>query len=80
MVPGTTSPGWAHHVGSAAAFFLGLVLLVAAWAKAIDPDAFIEQIRGEGLAFFGLAAPVAFAAIAIEIALGTALVLGMRHT
>ena len=73
------SPAWVRTVGIAAAVILGLVLLIAAWAKAIDPETFVEQIRVEGLDFFGMAAFVAYGAIAIEIALGAALTLGIRR-
>ncbi len=79
MANRTPAPAWAKTVGTAAAVFLGLVFLVAAWAKAIDPEAFTDQIRVEGLDFFGLAALVAYLAIAIEIALGMALTLGIRR-
>ena len=41
------SPAW--WVGTLAGIFLGAVLLVSVWAKAIDPAAFAEQIHGEGL-------------------------------
>jgi uncharacterized membrane protein YphA (DoxX/SURF4 family) len=70
---------WKQVVGIAAAVFLGMVLLVAAWSKAIDPESFVEQIRFEGLDFFGLAAMVAYIAIVIEVALGMALGLGIRR-
>lgn len=79
MANRSSAPAWAKTVGTAAAVFLGLVFLVAAWAKAVDPEAFTEQIRVEGLDFFGLAALVAYTAIAIEIALGMALALGIRR-
>jgi uncharacterized membrane protein YphA (DoxX/SURF4 family) len=75
----SSAPAWARTVGTAAAVLLGLILLVAAWAKAVDPESFVEQIRIEGLDFFGLAELVAYAAIVIEIALGTALTLGIRR-
>ncbi|MEE8138619.1 MAG: MauE/DoxX family redox-associated membrane protein [Thermoanaerobaculia bacterium] len=70
---------WQLVVGTAGAVVLGLVLLVAAWGKALDPEAFVEQIRIEGLDLFGLARPVAFAALALEFGLGLALVLGLRR-
>jgi len=57
----------------------GLVLLVAAYAKAIDPDGFAESIRAHGLDV-GLPSNVlALIAIAVEVGLGVALVLTMRH-
>jgi len=70
---------WKPAVGTAAGMVLGLVFLVAAWAKAIHPEAFVEQIQIEGLDFFGLAELVALTAIAVEVAVGTALVLGLRR-
>ena len=75
----TQGSAWERFVGIAAAVVLGLVLLVAAWAKAIDPETFTEQIRVEGLDFLGMAAAVAYVAIVIEIALGSALVLAIRR-
>lgn len=77
--PATATPVWRRAVGLAAAVTLGGVLLVAAWAKAIDPESFRQQIRSEGLDLFGLAGGVALAALALEIALGAALVLGIRR-
>lgn len=79
LVDSPPASNWKPIVGTAAGMVLGLVLLVAAWGKAIHPEAFVEQIRFEGLDFFGLAHLVALAAIAIEVALGTALVLGLRR-
>jgi len=70
---------WQPIVGTTAGLVLGLVFLVAAWGKAIHPEAFVEQIRFEGLDFFGLAHLVALTAIAVEVALGTALILGLRR-
>ena len=66
-------------LGFAGAFFLGAVLLFAAWAKLLDPLSFVEQIRTEGLDFLIPAAPVAFAALGLEVFLGVALVLGLRR-
>ena len=70
---------WATVLGTAAAVFLGLVFLVAAWGKALDPVSFVEQIRVEGLDFFGLAEATAFFALGLEIALGLALLTGLRR-
>ncbi len=58
---------------------LGTVLLVAAWAKLIDPNAFAATIQSEELDFLLSAMAVAFIALGLEIALGMALVLGMRQ-
>ena len=49
---------WRRVVGTAAGIALGIVLLVAAWAKALDPQAFAEEIWVQGIA------PVAAAPIA----------------
>ncbi len=70
---------WRRSLGYLGGAALGAVLLVAAWAKILDPNAFIEQIRLEGLDFLLPAAAVAFLALALEVGLGTALVLGLRR-
>lgn len=70
---------WKQVVGTGAAVVLGIVFLVAAWGKAIDPESFFEQIRFEGLDVFGLAGMVALVAIGLEVALGMALALGIRR-
>ncbi|HVT58136.1 MAG TPA: MauE/DoxX family redox-associated membrane protein [Thermoanaerobaculia bacterium] len=67
---------WAGTIGGAA---LGAVLLVAAWAKAIDPVSFADQVRAEGLADWLPAGAVAMAALALEAGLGMALLLGVRR-
>lgn len=72
--------GWRSRIGTAGAVFLGLVLLVAAWGKAIDPGAFAEQIEAEGLQLGLGAAAVATIALALEIGLGAALLLGLRRS
>lgn len=59
--------------------FLGGVLLVAAWAKTLDPAAFAAQITQEGLDFLLPAMAVAIFALALEVFLGSALVLGIRR-
>jgi len=71
---------WTWWVGTVAAFLLGAQLLVAVYAKALDPAAFAEQIRAERL-FTGLipAPTVALIALALETALGLALLLGVRR-
>jgi hypothetical protein len=71
------SIGW--WVGTFGAAFLGCVLLVAVWAKAIDPTSFMEQIHLEGLDGLLPAQAVALIALALEAALGIALVLGVRR-
>jgi uncharacterized membrane protein YphA (DoxX/SURF4 family) len=66
-------------VGTVAGVVLGVVLLVAVWAKAIDPASFAEQIRTEKLDFLLSAPAVALVALALETGLGLALLLGVRR-
>lgn len=54
------------------------MLLVATYAKAIDPLAFAEQIAAEGIGF-GHPFRVALVGLAIEAGLGLALLLGVRR-
>ncbi|MDA2935503.1 hypothetical protein MYX82_14380, partial [Acidobacteria bacterium AH-259-D05] len=70
---------WKSIVGSLGAIFLGLVLLVATWAKAVEPGAFAEQIQLEQLDFLFSARTVTLVALALEAGLGTALLLGLRR-
>ncbi len=58
---------------------LGGVFLIAAWAKALDPRAFAQQITNEGLDFLLPATAVALIALALEVFLGSALVLAIRR-
>jgi len=58
---------------------LGLVFLVAALPKALDPIAFAEQIRLEGLDFLVPAGILAWLVIVVEAGLGVALVVGLRR-
>jgi uncharacterized membrane protein YphA (DoxX/SURF4 family) len=58
---------------------LGIVLLVAVWAKAVDPASFAEQIRTEKLDFALSAPAIALLALALEAGLGLALLLGVRR-
>lgn len=66
-------------LGTAGAVFLGAVLLVAAWTKAIDPNAFAEQITAEGLDGWLPATTLALIALALELFLGIALLLNIRR-
>jgi uncharacterized membrane protein YphA (DoxX/SURF4 family) len=66
-------------IGTFAGAFLGAVLLVAVWAKMLDPTAFADQIRLEGLDFLFSAEAVALIALALETGLGLALLLGVRR-
>lgn len=70
---------WTWWLGTAGAVFLGAVLLVATWAKAIHPVAFAEQIRLEGIAVLLPAVAIAWIALVLEGALGTALLLNLRR-
>jgi uncharacterized membrane protein YphA (DoxX/SURF4 family) len=67
---------WLGTFGGA---FLGCVLLVAVWAKALDPAAFTEQIHAEGLDVFLPVQAVALIALALEAGVGLALLLGVRR-
>ena len=77
-----TSPAapaaWRRVAAFAGGLVLGGVLLFAGWAKALDPDAFTQQIRDEGLEILLPAAAIALLALAIEFFLGSALMLGVR--
>lgn len=75
----TAGHGWSRVAGTLGGMILGAVLLVAAWAKALDPAAFAAQIELEGLDFLLPAAAVALVALAIEVLLGAALLLGVRR-
>jgi len=66
-------------VGTIAGALLGGVLLVAVWAKALDPAAFAEQIRIEKLDVVFSARVLALVALALEAGLGLALLLGIRR-
>jgi len=73
-------PTWQRILGTIGAVVLGLVLLVAAWAKMLTLAAFAEQIRIEGLDFLLSAPTVAFLALGLEVALGLALLFGVRRS
>lgn len=70
---------WAFWIGTLAGGFLGVVLIVAALAKVIDPVAFMELIELEGLDFLLPSWVVAPLALALEAGLGLALLLGVRR-
>lgn len=72
-------PVW-WWLGTFGGAFLGCVLLVAVWAKALDPAAFAEQIHLEGLDGVLPASTVALIALALEAGLGLALLFGLRRT
>ena len=68
-----------ERLGVAGGLVLGFVLLFAAFAKAIDPEALAEQIVAEGIAPVSLSFAAALVALALELGLGTALILGVRR-
>ena len=71
--------GWRGRIGFLGAAVLGVVLLIAAYAKAIDPEAFAQQIAREGLALFGAPFFWAVGMVAVEVGLGVALLLNLRR-
>jgi uncharacterized membrane protein YphA (DoxX/SURF4 family) len=66
-------------LGTVCGVALGAVLLVALVGKVLDPESFVEAIRGEGLDAWLSAEWVAMTALGLEAALGIALVLGLRR-
>ncbi len=77
--PRRQAASWRRALGILGGVVLGAVFLVAAWAKALDPQAFAGQITSEGLDFLLPAAAVALAALALEVFLGSALLLAVRR-
>lgn len=77
----TTRPRslWRGRIGYLGGALLGVVLIVAAYAKAIDPEAFALQIRLEGLALFGPPFAWAVGMVALEVGLAVALLLNLRR-
>jgi Methylamine utilisation protein MauE len=71
-------PSLATLVGSLAARVLGGVLLVAAWAKAVDPARFTGDLMGLFALPTTLAQVAALAVIGFEAGLGTVLLAGWR--
>ncbi len=71
---------WLVVLATAGGVALGAVLLFGAYAKAIDPEAFAETIVAEGLDFLLPATAVVYVALALEVGLGSALLLGLRRT
>ncbi|MEM6792475.1 MAG: MauE/DoxX family redox-associated membrane protein [Acidobacteriota bacterium] len=70
---------WRRALSVAGCVVLGAVFLVASWAKSIDPSAFADQIRSEGLEIVLSAQAVALIALFLEWFLGMALVLAIRR-
>ena len=69
---------WRRGAAWTGGTILALVLLTAAWAKALDPAAFAEQVAHEGLDFLLPASLLAWAVVVVEVTLGVALLLGLR--
>jgi len=76
---GRAGSGLGTWLGRAAAFALGVILLVGTAAKAMDPAAFAEMLRSEHLTLGLPPMLVAIVALAIEGSVGLALVLGIRR-
>ena len=77
----TVTPGQRglRLAGMAGALVLGAVLLLAAYAKAIDPSAFAEQIHGDGLDRLLSAPLLALFGVGVEVLIGSLLVLEVRR-
>ena len=71
--------GWRPRVGRLGAALLGLVLLVATVAKALDPEALAEHLQAQGLTAGLPPLAAALLALALEGGLGIALLLGARR-
>jgi len=65
-------------LGYAGGAVLGGILLLAAYAKAIDPSSFAEQVGLQGLAVGLSPWVIALLGIAVEVGLGVALLLNLR--
>jgi uncharacterized membrane protein YphA (DoxX/SURF4 family) len=71
--------GWRPWAGRLGAALLGLVLLVATAAKALDPEAFAQGLAAQGLTLGLPPLVAALVALALEGGLGLALLLGARR-
>lgn len=69
---------WRRRIAAIGASILGVVFLVAAVGKALDPIVFAEQIRYEGLEIVLSAELIAWIVVVLEAALGASLLLGLR--
>ena len=65
--------------GAGAGYLLGAVLLLAAYAKAMDPHGFADQLHDMSVPA-NLAYPGALVVVAFEAGLGAALLGGSRHS
>jgi hypothetical protein len=61
------------------AIFLGGILVIATFGKVLDPILLVQEIRNEGLDIVLSANSVTLIALALEMGLGMALLLGMRN-
>lgn len=77
--PSPAPPLWRRALSIAGCVFLGGVLLLAAWSKSLDPAAFADEVRTQGLDFLLSGEVVAFIALALEWFLGAALLLAIRR-
>lgn len=77
--PRPAGSAWLGRAGFLGGALLGVVLLIAAYAKAIDPVAFSQQIAREGLALAGSPFAWAVGMVAVEVGLGVALLLNLRR-
>jgi uncharacterized membrane protein YphA (DoxX/SURF4 family) len=75
----TSRNPWIHGLAILGGMALGVVFLIAAWGKALDPLAFAEEIRAQGLELVLSAPLLAVLFVAVEAALGVALLLGLRR-
>ncbi len=79
-VPASSEPpAWRRFAALAGCVILGAVLLVAGWAKSLDPSSFADLVHSEGLDFLLPAMAVAMIALFLEWFLGFALIMGVRH-
>ncbi|MCZ7649934.1 MAG: hypothetical protein M5U13_01730 [Thermoanaerobaculia bacterium] len=77
--PAVPAARWRRVLGVVGGVVLGVVLLVAVAGKVLDPEAFGEQVRAEGLEIVLSAGWVAVFALALEAGLGVALLFGLRN-
>lgn len=75
---GTLAP-WRRYLSLLGCWILGVVFLIASWAKSVHPSAFADQITSEGLAIVLSASAIALIALFIEWFIAVALLLGVRH-
>ena len=70
---------WKKTLNVLAGWLLGATLLLAGVLKTLDPIAFADQVKSEGLVWILPAMAIAVLAIGIEVGLGAALILGLRQ-